>query len=91
MTLEELYNIILTRKKQMPKDSYVASLFRKGEDYIAQKVGEEAIEVIIASRKDRKKETISEIADLFFHLLVLMAYFDIEIEDIYKELEKRRK
>lgn len=75
----------------MPKDSYVASLFGAGEDRIIQKVGEEATEVIIAVKNGSKERLISEVADLFFHLLVLMAQKNLTLPMIYAELEKRRK
>ncbi len=75
----------------MPKDSYVAFLFRLGEDRIIQKVGEEAMEVIIAVKNKNKKRIISEVADLLFHLLILLASLNITISDIEKELESRNK
>lgn len=90
MTLEELYKVIEDRKKEMPKNSYVASLFKMGKDKIIQKVGEESIEVIIAAKNESKQKIISEIADLIFHLLVMMSLFKITPLDIFKELRKRR-
>lgn len=90
MTLEELYKIIESRRKNLPKNSYVVSLFKKGADKIIQKVGEESIEVIIAAKNGSKKRIISEVADLSFHLLVMMSLFKITPSDIIKELEKRR-
>ncbi len=75
----------------MPTGSYVSQLFGQGTDRIAQKVGEEAVEVIIAAKNDNKDELVSEITDLVFHLLVLMADRNITIEDVDKELEKRQK
>jgi phosphoribosyl-ATP pyrophosphohydrolase len=89
MTLEELYTIIGERKKNMPSDSYVSSLFRDGRDRIIQKVGEEATEVVIAAKNNVKKRQIEEIADLFFHLLILMSKLGINLKDIYIELDKR--
>ena len=98
MILEELFAVIQDRKKQMPKDSYVASFFRDDKDRIIQKVGEEAVEVVIAAatfdvagKNESKKEIVSEMADLWFHSLVLLAYFNILPEDIFIELEKRKK
>ncbi len=91
MNLEELYKIIEDRKKKMPENSYVASLFKRGGDRIIQKVGEESTEVIIAAKNESKERLISEIADLFFHLLVMMSFFKITPRDIVKELNKRRK
>ena len=91
MTLEELYKIIEDRKKNMPAKSYVASLFRDGEDRIIQKIGEEAIEVVIAAKNKLKKRIISEVADLLFHILVLLSAFEIPASQVLKELEKRKK
>lgn len=75
----------------MPKNSYTASLFQKGKDQIIQKVGEEAVEVVVAAKNESKKEIISEMADLWFHCLVLMASLGITTTDIFQELEKRKK
>lgn len=89
MTLEELYKIILSRKKEMPEGSYVASLFRDGDDRIIQKVGEEAVEVVIAAKNESRERLISEVADLTFHTLVLLADKNIKLSEILTELEKR--
>lgn len=89
MTIDELYQIIENRKKEMPKNSYVASLFREGNDRIIQKIGEEATEVVIAAKNESKKKLISEIADLWFHSLVLLAYSNITINEIMEEFKKR--
>lgn len=91
MTLEELYILIEDRKNKMPKNSYVASLFKEGKDRIIQKVGEESTEVIIAAKNESKERIISEIADLIFHLLIMMSLFEIKPRDILKELNKRKK
>lgn len=89
MTLEELYQIIENRKKEMPKDSYIASLFRDGKDRVIQKVGEEAVEVVIAATSESKKRIVEETADLWFHTLILLANCNISVSDILQELEKR--
>lgn len=73
----------------MPPKSYIASLFREGEDRIIQKVGEEATEVVIASKNKSKDRIISETADLIFHLLILLSFKNISPQDIFKELDKR--
>lgn len=91
MRLDELYQIICDRKRNMPTGSYVASLFEQGNDRIIQKVGEEAIEVVIAAKNDSKQQTISEMADLLFHLMVLMAAISITPSEVMQELNKRRK
>lgn len=91
MTFEELYTIILKRKEEKTKNSYVASLFAKGKDRILQKIGEEAIEVIIAGKNESKKEIVSEMADLWFHCLVLLVSLNVPFSDILNELDKRQK
>lgn len=90
MTINNLYKIIQDRKSKMPEGSYISSLFKAGKDRIIQKVGEEATEVIIAAKNEGKKRTISEVADLWFHLFILMAAFSITPGDILDELSKRR-
>jgi len=86
---EELYKIIEDRKEKMPKESYVASLFREGKDRIIQKVGEESTEVIIAAKNEGKKRIISEVADLIFHILVMLSSFGVKFEEVLEELAKR--
>lgn len=87
----DVYKIIQSRKSEKPEGSYVASLFEKGQDKILKKVGEEAGEVIIASKNHENKEIIHEVADLWFHTLVTLGYHDIEPDEIFEELEKRFK
>ncbi len=90
MTLEDLYKIIEDRKEKLPEDSYVASLFKKGNDAIIQKIGEEATEVVIAAKNESKTRVVSEVADLTFHTLVLLAALEIKPEEILEELDKRK-
>ncbi len=89
MTLEELYQIIEDRKKNMPENSYVASLFRDGADRIIQKVGEEATEVIIAAKNEDKENLITEMADLWFHSLILLVAANVTLDEIMEEFKKR--
>lgn len=89
MTINKLYKIINDRQLKMPKNSYVASLFRQGKERIIQKVEEEAIELILAAKGKSRSRIIAETADLLFHVLVLLSLFNIQIEDIKNELEKR--
>lgn len=91
MTVKKLYNTILNRQKKLPNGSYVASLFIKGRDHIAKKLGEEAVEVVLEAKNKNRYRLISELADLWFHTLIFMALFKIKPEDINKELEKRRR
>ncbi len=88
-TLEDVYGVIDDRKRNPKEGSYVGGLFEKGLDKILKKVGEEAGEVIIASKNGDKKEIIYETADLWFHSLIALSYADISPEDIYKELGRR--
>lgn len=87
--LNELYDVIEDRKKNKIEGSYTNYLFDKGIDKILKKVGEEATEVIIASKCGVKEDTVAEISDLLYHLLVLMANEEITLEEISEELEKR--
>ena len=87
--LEGLYKLLLSRKKDLPEGSYTTYLFRKGLDKILKKVGEESTEVIIGAKGGDKAETIYEIADLAYHVLVLMVEMGISVEDIRKELAGR--
>ena len=88
-SLEGLYELLEGRKKDMPEGSYTSYLFEKGLDKILKKVGEECTEVIIAAKAEDKAETIYEIADLAYHVMVLMVENGISVEDIQKELASR--
>ena len=88
-SLEALSKLIEGRKLEKTEGSYTTYLFEKGRDKILKKVGEESTEVIIAAKGDDKKETIYEIADLAYHLLVLMIEMGISLEDIHRELASR--
>ena len=84
-----LMELIQGRKTDKKEGSYTTYLFEKGLDKILKKVGEESTEVIIAAKDDDKKETIYEIADLAYHVMVLMIEMGISLEDIHKELASR--
>lgn len=88
--LDELAVVINQRKKERPEDSYTAKLFAKGQDRILKKIGEEAGEVIIASKNNDIDEVVYESSDLIYHLLVTLAYHDISLEQIAQELRRRR-
>ena len=88
-TVEGLYDLLLQRKAEMPQGSYTTYLFEKGIDKILKKVGEECTEVIIAGKADDKKETVYEIADLAYHVMVLMTQMGITVEDVKRELASR--
>ena len=87
--LEGLYQLLVSRKKDLPEGSYTTYLFQKGLDKILKKVGEESTEVIIAGKAEDKAETIYEIADLAYHVLVLMVQMGISVADIRRELASR--
>jgi len=89
--IETLETIIQDRKKGNQPDSYTASLFRKGKDRILKKIGEEAGEVIIASKNNDKEELKNESADLLFHLLVTLHEADLTFEDVIHVLKSRHK
>ena len=89
--LKQLEEVIIDRKQNPSEASYTSSLFKEGRAKIAQKVGEEATEVIVAALAQDRKEQIGELADLFYHTLVLMAEIDISLDDVQAELEKRHK
>ena len=88
-TYEGLYELIKGRKTNPKEGSYTTYLFDKGLEKILKKVGEECTEVIIAGGKRDKEETVFEISDLCYHVLVLMVELGISVEDITRELEKR--
>ena len=88
-SLQALMTLIEGRKTEKKEGSYTTYLFEKGLDKILKKVGEESTEVIIAGKADDKAETIYEISDLTYHLLVLMIQMGISLEDIHRELASR--
>ena len=87
--LIELEELLYNRKDEMPDGSYTTSMYKKGIDKIAQKVGEEAVETVIASKNKKNKETINEAADLIFHLMLLLAEKEIPLHKVIKKLRKR--
>ncbi|MCJ7472109.1 MAG: bifunctional phosphoribosyl-AMP cyclohydrolase/phosphoribosyl-ATP diphosphatase HisIE [Actinobacteria bacterium] len=89
--LQELYAVIMERILEKKEDSYTYSLHKKGLEEIMKKIGEEAIEVIIASKHQDKKDIIYETGDLIYHLLVLLVEKKIMLEEIFDELRSRRK
>lgn len=88
-SLTSLLELLKSRKIEKKEGSYTTYLFEKGIDKILKKVGEESTEVIIAGKANDKKETIYEIADLAYHVMVLMVEMGISYEDIHKELASR--
>lgn len=88
--IRELYDVIVDRRINPAEGSYTNYLFSKGLGKICKKLGEEAIEVVISSMNGEKKDIVYEIADLQYHLMVLMVEKGITPEDVYDELRGRR-
>lgn len=88
--IEDLFAVIESRKGADPESSYTASLFDKGRERIARKLGEESVETILAAMKDDTDEIASESADVLYHMLVLWADAGLTPADIWAKLEKRR-
>lgn len=89
-TLQGLYEVIESRKKQPQEGSYTCYLFEQGIDKILKKCGEECAEVIIAAKNGANEQTAQEICDLIYHLMVLMAEQNLPLEDVMQILEQRR-
>jgi phosphoribosyl-ATP pyrophosphohydrolase len=89
--LDELFATIESRREELPEGSYTASLFthEKGENAVLEKVGEEATEAILAAKDDDREELTAESADLVYHLLVLFAMKDLDVDDLRGELRER--
>ncbi|MFC6961914.1 phosphoribosyl-ATP diphosphatase [Halocatena marina] len=91
-TLAELFSVIEDRKKTLPEDSYTASLFthEKGENAVLEKLGEECTELVLAAKDDEHNEIAHESADIVYHLLVLLAMKDMQLDDLLDKLDERR-
>lgn len=88
-SVQGLYDLLVGRNESRPEGSYTTYLFEKGMDKILKKVGEENTEVIVAAKGNDKKETVYEIADLMYHVMVLMVHMGITVSDVLKELASR--
>ncbi|MBX0322972.1 phosphoribosyl-ATP diphosphatase [Halomicroarcula sp. F13] len=90
--IDDLFAVIEDRKEHLPEDSYTASLFthEKGENAVLEKLGEETTELILAAKDDDHEELAHESADIVYHLLVLLAMKDMDLEDLRAELAERR-
>ena len=91
MSVQWLFDVIQDRKENPSEGSYTSSLFAEGLSKIAQKVGEEASEVIVAALAQNDQRLIEEVADLTYHTLVLLAARDLSLADVQAELEQRHK
>lgn len=87
--LEMIYRVIINRRSNPKERSYVSSLFSKGTDSILKKIGEEASELLISGKGGKREEVVYEMADLWFHSLVLLGQMDISPEEVYGELQRR--
>ena len=90
-TLSELFSVIRERRDNPVEDSYTCKLFKGGDNKILKKIGEEAAEVVMACKDDEPEEIASEVADLFYHTLVALAYHQVDVKDVYRKLQQRRK
>lgn len=88
-TLQALYDVVTDRKTNLQEDSYTCYLFEQGVDKILKKVGEECTETIIAAKNGVQEETVGELADLIYHLMVLMAAQNIPLDAVLAELDRR--
>ncbi len=90
--LAELFEVIEDRKETLPDGSYTTSLFthEKGSNAVLEKLGEESTELVLAAKDNDHEEIAHESADIVYHLLVLLAMYDMQLEDLLEELERRR-
>ena len=89
-TLSEVFKVIRDRKKHPVESSYTCKLFAGGDNKILKKIGEESAEVVMACKDDDQDAIASEVADLFYHTLVALAHHNVDIRDVYRQLDKRR-
>ncbi len=89
MKLDQLLSVLEARKREAPEGSYTARLLAAGEDEILKKVGEETMEVILAAKGQGDRRLVEELADLYYHTLVLLVARDLSLEDVEQELERR--
>jgi phosphoribosyl-AMP cyclohydrolase / phosphoribosyl-ATP pyrophosphohydrolase len=87
--LSKLYDVILARKRRSPQESYVASLMARGQDHVLKKVVEEAAEVVLAAKNGRPDEILYEMADLWFHTLVVLGWHNLPPQGVLQELQRR--
>jgi phosphoribosyl-AMP cyclohydrolase / phosphoribosyl-ATP pyrophosphohydrolase len=90
-SVQQLYDLIATRKETRPEGSYTTKLFNEGIDKIVKKLGEEAVETVIAAKNDSSERIVEETADLLFHLMVTLVEKGVTLDEIREELQKRQK
>lgn len=91
MDIDALYQIICDRRDQPSERSYTTSLMQQGEDRILQKIGEESVEIILAAKGQGSARLVEEVADLTYHVLVMLAYYRLSPDAIRAELERRHR
>ncbi len=89
--LDELYELVLERLREMPEKSYTAEIARRGIGYAARKLGEEAVETMVEALQGNREGVVREAADLLYHLVVLLAMSGVSTRDVAEELERRRR
>ncbi len=89
-TLKELYEVVLDRRRNPVEGSYTCKLFKNGLNEILKKIGEEAVELIIAGKTRDHEQIVYEAADLLYHMITLLVYEEIGLEEVLGELERRR-
>ncbi len=90
-TLSEVYKVICKRRDHPMAGSYTQTLLEGGDNKILKKIGEEAAEVVMACKDDDREAIASEVADLFYHTLVALSYHQVDIKDVYRKLQDRRR
>ena len=89
--LSEVFDVICDRRDNPKKGSYTCTLLSEGDNKILKKIGEESAEVVMACKDDQKDAIASEVADLFYHTLVALAYHQVDLRDVYRKLAERRR
>ena len=89
--IHEVYEVVLGRIREMPEGSYISGLVRRGQDSVLKKVGEEATEVVMAAKDGDREALTRELADLWFHTLIVMALMGVDPGGVYRELGRRRR
>jgi phosphoribosyl-AMP cyclohydrolase / phosphoribosyl-ATP pyrophosphohydrolase len=90
-TLSAVFEVICDRRDNKSESSYTCQLFAGGDNKILKKIGEESAEVVMACKDDNKDAIASEVADLFYHALVALSYHQVELRDVYRKLDERRR
>ncbi len=90
-TLSKLFAVIKDRQQNPSEESYTCKLFKDGDNKILKKIGEESAEVVMACKDDDPEAIASEVADLFYHALVALAHHNVDLRDVYRQLDRRRK